>query len=80
MASYYVPTVVQTTIPNIAMTPLERLVLSNIFSAEADDDGLYFFAEESPAECIEVDAAELRAAHRDSAGIAHPTFQISKIF
>ncbi|NIJ42783.1 MULTISPECIES: hypothetical protein [Hyphomicrobiales] len=69
MASYYVPTVVQTTIPNIAMTPLERLVLSNIFSAEADDDGLYFFAEESPAECIEVDAAELRAAHRDSAGI-----------
>ena len=61
MASYYVPTVVQTTIPNIAMTPLERLVLSNIFSAEADDDGLYFFAEESPAECIEVDAAELKS-------------------
>lgn len=69
MASYYVPTVVQTTIPNTDMTPLERLVLSNIFSAEADGDGLYFFAEESPAECIEVDAAELRVAHRDSAGV-----------
>lgn len=69
MASYFVPTVVQTTIPNIDMTPLERLVLSHIFSAEPDGDGLYFFAEERPAECIEVDAAGLRAAHRDSAGV-----------
>ncbi|MGO3931355.1 hypothetical protein [Rhodopseudomonas pseudopalustris] len=67
MASYYVPTVVQTTIPNTDMTPLERLVLSHMFDAEPDDDGLYFFAEESPRECIKVDAAELRAAHRDSA-------------
>jgi hypothetical protein len=69
MASYFVPTVVQTTIANTDMTPLERLVLSHIFDAEPDGEGLYFFAEESPAECIEVDAAELRAAHRDSAGI-----------
>jgi len=69
MASYFVPTVVQTTISNPDMTPLERLVLSHIFEAEPDGDGLYFFAEESPAECIEVDAAELRAAHRDSAGV-----------
>lgn len=63
MASYYTPTVVQTTIPNTDMTPLERLVLSHIFSAEPDGDGLYFFAEESPAECIELDVAELRDAH-----------------
>ena len=69
MASYFVPTVVQTTISNPDMTPLERLVLAHIFEAEPDGDGLYFFAEESPAECIEVDAAELRAAHRDSAGV-----------
>lgn len=69
MASYSVPTVVQTTIPDADMTPLERLVLTHIFSAEPDDNGVYFFAEESPAECIEVDAAELRAAHRDSVGI-----------
>ena len=68
MASYFVPTVVQTTIPNTDMTPLERLVLSHIFDAEPDGDGLYFFAEESPDECIEVDAVELRAAHQDSVG------------
>ena len=44
MASYFVPTVVQTTIPNTDMTPLERLVLSHIFDPEPDGDGLYFFA------------------------------------
>lgn len=68
MPSYYVPTVVQTTIPDADMSPLERLVLSHIFTAERDGGGLYFFAEESPAECIEVGADELRVAHRESAG------------
>ena len=67
MASYYVPTVVQTTIPDTDMTPLERLILSHIFSAEPDGDGLYFFAEDSPAECLELDVAVLRDAHRASA-------------
>ncbi|EKS26808.1 MULTISPECIES: hypothetical protein [Nitrobacteraceae] len=69
MASYYVPTVVQTTIPDSDMTQLERLVLSHIFSAEPDSDGLYFFAEESPAECLELDVAELRDAYRASADV-----------
>ncbi|AUD00107.1 hypothetical protein CWS35_37400 (plasmid) [Bradyrhizobium sp. SK17] len=69
MTSYYVPTVVQTTIPDADMTPLERLVLSHIFSPEPDGDGLYFFAEESPAECLELDVAELRNAHRASADV-----------
>jgi hypothetical protein len=69
MVSYYVPTVVQTTIPDTDMTPLERLVLSHIFSAEPDGDGLYFFAEESPAECLELDVAELRDAHHASADV-----------
>ncbi|TYL24931.1 hypothetical protein E0F63_09695, partial [Streptococcus pyogenes] len=32
-------------------------------------DGLYFFAEESPAECLELDVAELRNAHRASADV-----------
>ena len=68
MPSYYVPTVVQTTIPDGDMTPLERLVLSHIFTAEPDGDGVYLFAEESPAECVEVGADELRVAHRESAG------------
>lgn len=69
MASYFVPTVVQTTIPDSDMTPLERLVLTHIFSAEPEDDGLYFFAEESPAECIDLDVAELRDAYRASSGV-----------
>lgn len=69
MASYYVPTVVTTTINNTDMTPLERLVLMHIFSAEPEGDGLYFFAEESPAECIELDVAELRDAHCASSDV-----------
>jgi len=60
---------VQTTIPDSDMTQLERLVLSHIFSAEPDGDGLYFFAEESPAEFLELDVAELRDAHRASADV-----------
>lgn len=68
MASYYVPTVVQTTIPDTDMTPLERLVLSHMFTAEQDGAGTFFFADASPAECIDIAAAALRAAHRDSAG------------
>jgi hypothetical protein len=67
MASYYVPTVVQTTIPDTDMTPLERLILSHIFSAEPDGDDLYFFAEDSPSECLELDVAELHDAYRASA-------------
>lgn len=69
MASYYVPTVVQTTIPDTDITPIERLILSHIFSAEPDGDGLYFFAEDSPAECLELDVAELRDAHHASADV-----------
>ena len=42
MADYHSPTVVQPTIPNADMTPLERLLLTRIFEAEPDGDGLYF--------------------------------------
>ena len=31
MADYYMPTVVQPTIPNVDMTALERLLLTHIF-------------------------------------------------
>jgi hypothetical protein len=34
MADYYSPTVIQQTIPDADMTPLERLILSNIFDSE----------------------------------------------
>ena len=43
MANYHTPTVIQPTIPDVDMTPLERLLLSHIFSAEPDGDGLYFY-------------------------------------
>ena len=38
MADYYTPTVIQQTIPDTDMTPLERLLLSNIFEAERDGE------------------------------------------
>jgi hypothetical protein len=45
MTDYHSPTVVQPTIPNADMTPLEQLLLTRIFEAEPDGNGLYFFAE-----------------------------------
>ncbi len=62
MADYYSPTVVQQTIPNIDMTPLERLLLTHMFESEPDGEGLYFFASESTSDVIWVDRAELEAA------------------
>ena len=59
MADYYQQTVVQQTIPEADMTPLERLLLSRIFSSERDGDSWYFFAEENPAVMITVGRAEL---------------------
>jgi hypothetical protein len=62
MADYYSPTVIQPPIPATAMTPLERLLLENIFSAEPVGDDLYFYAEEMPAQIIYVDRGDLDAA------------------
>lgn len=62
MADYFSPTVIQQAIPNADMTPLERLLLTHVFSSEPDSDGLYFYAEEGPADMIAVSRAELKAA------------------
>jgi hypothetical protein len=62
MADYFTPTVIQQSIPIADMTPLERLLLTHIFSAEPDGDGLYFFAEEGPTDMITIGRAELEAA------------------
>ncbi len=62
MADYFEQTVVQQTIPNADMTPLERLLLSRIFACAPDGDGCYFFAEQSPSTMIFVARAELEAA------------------
>lgn len=66
MADYYAPTVVQPTIPNADMTPLEHLLLSNIFDAEPDGDGWYFSADECPADMIWLSRTELESALAES--------------
>jgi hypothetical protein len=50
MADYYPPTVIQQSIPDVDMTPLERLLLAHIFDAERDGDGWYFFSEQGPSD------------------------------
>jgi hypothetical protein len=62
MADYYSPTVIQPTIPVADITPLERLLLSHIFVAEPDGEGLYFYADEGPADMIWLDRAAIEAA------------------
>lgn len=62
MADYYTPTVIQQTIPEADMTPLERLLLSHIFEAEQDGEGWYFFSESQPADVIMVERGALEAA------------------
>lgn len=62
MADYFEQTVVQQTIPNADMTPLERLLLSRIFECEPDGDGCYFFAEQSPSTMIFAIRSELETA------------------
>jgi hypothetical protein len=55
------------------MTPLERLLLTQIFESELDGDGLYFFAEIMPAEQIELPIETLRNALAASDGVASET-------
>ncbi len=73
MADYLSPTVVQPTIPNADMTPLERLLLMQIFESEPDGDGLYLFAEASPEELITLPIEALRNALSASDGVASET-------
>lgn len=62
MADYFSPTVVQPTIPLSAMTALERLILSHIFSSESDGEGLYFYAEQGANDMPAYPIDEIRAA------------------
>ena len=62
MADYFSPTVIQPAIPAADITPLERLLLSHIFQAERDGEGLYFHADEGPADMIWLDRAPIETA------------------
>jgi hypothetical protein len=66
MADYYTPTVVQQTIPLADMTPLEVLILKNVFDSESVGDEIYFLAEESPCDTLFLDRSELTEAFRQS--------------
>jgi hypothetical protein len=69
MADYFFPTVVQQTIPNADMTPLERLVLSHILDAEPDGDGLYFSSDIGPSDLIVLPGVPFRTTFAESKGI-----------
>ena len=69
MADYFEQTVVQQTIPDADMTPLEWLLLSRIFNSEPDGDGWYFFAELNPSTMIFARRAELEEALASSPDI-----------
>jgi hypothetical protein len=62
MADYFTQTVLQPVIPDIDMTPLERMILTEAFQSEPDGDGLYFFAEAGLNETPTFDAAALSVA------------------
>jgi hypothetical protein len=68
MADYYTPTVLQPSIPDADMTPLERLLLFHIFDAERDGDGWYFFSEQGPVDILSIERAALEAALPASEG------------
>jgi hypothetical protein len=68
IADYFTPTVIQPVIPNADMTPLERLILGQVFEAEIDGDGVYFFTSIGPSDSFELEASALREAIDASSG------------
>ena len=76
MADYYSPTVIEPNIPLADMTPLEQLLLTQIFDAETIDESLYFFEEQSPHDQLWLDVDEVRDALVRSEGIASKTTEI----
>ena len=73
MADHFSPTVIQPTIPGADITPLERLLLSHIFQVEPDGEGLYFYADEVPADTIWLDRLSLQTALAQSNGTPDTT-------
>lgn len=62
MADYFTQTVVHQTIPGTDITPLERLLLSHIFDAEPNGDGVYLFSEQGPSDMLWLTRAEIEKA------------------
>jgi hypothetical protein len=66
MADYFTQMVVHQTIPQADITPLERLLLSHIFTAEAYGEGLYFFSEQGPSDMLWLERPGVEQALRAS--------------
>ncbi|MGO9365476.1 MAG: hypothetical protein ACLP02_18820 [Rhodomicrobium sp.] len=66
MADYHTLIVVQQTIPLKDMTPLEKLILEQLFDSETVDDGLYFFSDHGTNDVLSFAPAELQAALEQS--------------
>jgi hypothetical protein len=62
MADYFEQTVIQRSIPETDMTPLECLLLSRIFQSERDGETWSFFAEDNPYTMVRATRAELLEA------------------
>ena len=76
MADYYSPTVVAPNIPLADMTPLEQLLLTQIFDSETIGDALYFYEEQSTQELLWLDVGEVREALAASGDIASKASEI----
>lgn len=65
MADYFTQAVVQPSIPNACITPLERWLLERMFESEAaDDDRTYFFASENINDGADLGGSQLEAILR----------------
>lgn len=64
MADYATPTVVLPVIPNQDMTPLEKLLLGQIFEVKNDGCETYFSSQTGPKDNATVERADLEAAMR----------------
>ena len=62
MADYFTQTVLRQTIPARLISPLERLLLGQIFESEDHDGDIYYYASEAPADWITLDRADLQDA------------------
>jgi hypothetical protein len=84
MADYFEPTVVQQSIPETDMSPLERLLLSRIFNSERDGDAWYCFTEDNPCTIVHAKRDELVEAlasspGRDSAAHCYVTERLAEV-
>lgn len=66
MTDYFAQTVIPHIIPHADMTPLERLILTHMFSAAPEGDGLYLFSEDGPCDVLELHTRDLKAAFEQS--------------